>query len=386
MRYLKSKKFIFIIIITAILSLPIPSLAGDITTAPTFMPGFPMQAGENVMLMWAPLPGAVKYKIYLDGKEIGEATSTTYTVPMPKKSEVFKYTVIGVDATGELGPVSKEGVISPNSVVREPDFKHQFVDDILKITWKKVPFAVTYDIYRSETKESDLKLIASVDEEKYIDSEIKESENLDKDFFYKIVPKDKFDKSRPDTGIHKIIIWRSKRLPPPPDIPMMIMRSKQVMLIKGIGIKSVFDAKFFKDKNTMIYTDPMSVVIAVIDNNGRRIRTIGKKGPKTRHFGAPFKLCLDENDNIYVTDIVKERFFAYKKNGKRLYSAKAHIAQERDILKHYETGRPFWNAKLCGIVIYGDKLYIAEKNSGTIQIYKKAAGEFVGYFKNLETK
>jgi DNA-binding beta-propeller fold protein YncE len=345
-----------------------------------------MQAGENVMLMWTPVPGAAKYKIYKDGKEIGESIAPTFTVPLQKKQGVHKYTIAGIDSTGEKGPVSKEGILTPESIVFKPDFEYRFEDDLLNITWKKIHGAVKYDIYKAESKQGLYKLIASVNKEKYIDSQIKESESLDNSYYYKIIPKDKFNKTRPDTGIHKVKIWRSKRLPPPPDIPLMIMRSKQATLVRNRTIKSVFDAKFYKDKETMVYTDPMSHVIAVINKNGDRIRTIGKKGPRSKQFGAPFKLGLDEDDNIYVTDSVKERLFAYGKNGKILYSAKAHIAVERSIMKHYDTNRPFWATKLGGVVVYGDKLYIAEKESGTIQLYNKADGKFRGYLKNKETK
>ena len=66
------RKNIFIIIIATVLSffLTLSSLAGDVTVAPTFMPGFPMLAGDDVMIMWVPVPGAVKYRIYQNGKYI----------------------------------------------------------------------------------------------------------------------------------------------------------------------------------------------------------------------------------------------------------------------------------------------------------------------------
>jgi hypothetical protein len=58
--------------------------------APKFMPGFPISAGPQVIMMWAPVPGAAKYKIYLEGKQVGETSGVQHMLPAPEKSGQYK--------------------------------------------------------------------------------------------------------------------------------------------------------------------------------------------------------------------------------------------------------------------------------------------------------
>jgi DNA-binding beta-propeller fold protein YncE len=129
----------------------------------------------------------------------------------------------------------------------------------------------------------------------------------------------------------------------------------------------------------------MGNVIAVINKYGDRVRTIGQIGPKPDQFSAPFKLAVDEDDNIYASDGIKQRFFAYESNGTLIYSAKGHLVDEKEILDHYKKTKPFAVAKMAGIAPYEDKLYIVEKVSGCIQIYNKETGDFIEFLRNKET-
>ena len=86
-----------------------PTGSGDITTAPQWAPGFPMLNDNDVMFMWTPVAGAVKYRVYYYGKVLGELTAPTLTLPAPKGQGPHKYTVVGVDSSGVEGPSSSEG-------------------------------------------------------------------------------------------------------------------------------------------------------------------------------------------------------------------------------------------------------------------------------------
>jgi hypothetical protein len=351
------------------------------------MPGFPMLAGENVMIMWVLVPGAMRYRIYQDGEYIGENPAPPFTTPIPAEEGVYKYNIRGVDEAGTEGPVSKEGVVSIVKLIQPEDFNFFFKDDVLNIGWSVVPRADTYDIYKTISANDPYDLIACVAENRYVDSQVKLSENAGETFYYKIVSKDKYNRASADDEFIEVNVEKENSPDCCKEITLKIMRTKHVQITNfyfDYEIKSFFDTKLFNDKETMVYTDPISEVIAIIDKYGDRIMTIGEKGPNPDQFGAPFKLGIDEDDNVYVTDSIKDRFFAYDSDGELMYSAKSHLVTENEILDHHELTEPFKYTKLGGIVIYDDKLYIVERLSGTILLYDKNNGEYIDYFRNKE--
>jgi hypothetical protein len=228
---MKSKRIVSIMI-TVLMAVTFAfttvSFASSVAVAPSFMPGFPMLAGDNIMVMWVPVPGATKYKIYQNGKEIGEASGPPFTTPAPTVAGVYKYTIAGVDAAGAQGPVSKESVLSIIKIEQPKDIIHRFIGDTLNISWTPAPNTEIYDIYRSDAADGQFNLIASITEDKFVDSEIKRSENAEKTFFYKIVSKDKFNKTSPDKEIYEVKIEKAVAAAMKmKDLTLKIRRSKQ---------------------------------------------------------------------------------------------------------------------------------------------------------------
>jgi hypothetical protein len=379
-----SNRSILIFIIAAALALPLLSQAGSTMVAPSFVPGFPMPAGENVMILWVPIPGAVKYRIYLNGEPIGEATAPPFKYPYPSEPCVLKFTITGVDKEGNEGPKSKEGKISIIRLVQPCCFTESFKDERLRLRWEVVPNALIYDIYRADSKDGPYRLIASITETKYVDSEIKKSEKVDQTFYYKIVSKDKFNRSSTDDESHEVKIQKEAGPPPIPSPSLKIMRSKEVTFVKP-DILSCFDAAFLSDKKSLVLVDTFSQKIIVIDSTGKTIRTIGEAGIRPDQYKEPIRIAVDENDSVYVLDAKKPRIFAYDSKGALIYSKKVHTIDEAEIINHYSDS--MWIKeplvpKLNAIVVHDDHLYAADNMTGVIQIYDKYDGSFVDYYKN----
>jgi len=74
-RMMKARLVIPVFTTVLVLALAMAGAAEAALPAPKFMPGFPMLAGPQVILMWAPVPGATKYNIYLNGKKIAAVTA-----------------------------------------------------------------------------------------------------------------------------------------------------------------------------------------------------------------------------------------------------------------------------------------------------------------------
>jgi len=136
--------------------------------------------------MWAPVPGATKYNIYLNGKKIAAVTAIQHIVPAPTLGGEFKYQVSAVDASGAESPPSSAGVVRiimiepPSNLVARPDV------DRVPIRWKAAEGAVIYDVFRRKKGDSNWKMIASVTETRYEDTQA----NKGIDYQYAVKSKD----------------------------------------------------------------------------------------------------------------------------------------------------------------------------------------------------
>jgi len=387
---LMKKIMVTVIALSVMFIFAISSFAGNVTIAPQFMPNFPMLAGDNVMVMWIPVPGAAKYVIYQNDKSIGEAPAPPFTAPAPKDPGNYSYTIAGVDASGAEGPKSTANVISITIILPPTGLRHQMLGGLLNLGWDPAADAVIYDVFKSETKEGPFKLVISTTEDKYIDADVKQEESAGKSFFYKVQSKDRFNKMSVDSEIYEVKIVKEILAEIEKDLKLKIMRTKNaggaIPMGAGSDLKSVYGAKMFADRKSCVLTDPYNMKVQVIDYRGDFVKKIGEVGPKPEQMGSPNMLEVDSEDNIYITDVSKlDKFFAYDSNGNLLYAGKAHTVTEEAAKGKTEGKGEYTNAKLFGVAAFGDKLYIGETNSGTIQIYNKADGEFVGYFSNKKT-
>jgi hypothetical protein len=147
-----------------------PALAAPPT--PQWLPGQPLLAGQQVIAMWMPVPGAVKYVLYLDGKKISESAANQYIGVAPQDAGEHKYTVAALDASGAASAPSAPGLIRitkispPEEVIVRADDKSR---DVF-IRWGGVAGGSIYNIYKAESPDGPFKLLASQTDLAYKDS------------------------------------------------------------------------------------------------------------------------------------------------------------------------------------------------------------------------
>ncbi|MFC1856368.1 hypothetical protein ACFL2A_07525, partial [Thermodesulfobacteriota bacterium] len=339
----KFKNAVIALSMLVLLSFSVLSYAGGVTNAPTIMPNFPMLAGTNVMIMWLPVPGAVKYKIYLNGKEIGESPpGLPFNAPAPTDAGVYRYSISGLDPNGEEGPMSPESNLTITKIEQPKNISHQFLGELMNIRWDKAPSASIYDLYRAgpyPTKDSpdgskaEYKLLTSITETRYVDSEVKDGEDFyGKTYFYKVVSKDKFNKTSPDTEFYQVDI-----VEPIEDLnvetksySLKIQRTKEVKFAKplgqGTGVQSNYDCVFNKDGTEMIYIDLLASRIGVVDQYGDWVANLGSFGPKEGQFKTPTSISLDTvTGNIILSDQSKQVFMVFDDSYKQIGTYPIHF-------------------------------------------------------------
>ncbi|RJP25242.1 MAG: hypothetical protein C4529_01250 [Deltaproteobacteria bacterium] len=141
--------------------------------APNWMPGFPLLAGPQVILMWGPVPGAAKYNVYLDGKLIfKDQASFQATQAAPEAGGEHQFEVVAIDASGKEGARSRPGIIkivmleAPKDITLLPGEKQ------IQMRWNSASGAMVYDVFRREKGAKEFTLLGSVQETRYTDSNV----------------------------------------------------------------------------------------------------------------------------------------------------------------------------------------------------------------------
>jgi hypothetical protein len=381
------KKYIQLMVMVAmsLFLCRVPGFAGDVPLAPQMSGGFPMLAGEKVMIMWRPAPGAVKYKVYKDGKLIGEVPVSPFSAKAPTEPGTYKYTITGVNKDGVEGPASREGELTIAVLSQPQDIKHNFINMVLKLDWKAEPNADIYDIFRADKEEGPYTFIGSTNEAKYFDLDVsRELKRYGKSLFYKIVSKDKFNKKSPDTEFYEVIVKKfEKHMFFEPQRGLVIKATKEEMFVKP-DLATVSDVTLLADKMRVVCVDPVSGKIVIIGADGKVIRTVGEVGDKPDQLGSPIRVAVDRYDSIYTLDSKKSKIFAYDMHGELIYAVDYHVITEKEILDRHDGLSGPVTPKLNAIVIIDKTIYAADKVTGAIQLYNRSDGAFIDYLRSEE--
>ena len=109
-------------LVAAAVAVTAPVLAAG----PSWMPGFPMRMGTNVMLMWTPVPGASGYNVYKSDKEgtlgslLVAAPANNYmdaNVPMDKSAYYTVKIVIFCKKLGSKGDLKTAGNMLNDNII-----------------------------------------------------------------------------------------------------------------------------------------------------------------------------------------------------------------------------------------------------------------------------
>lgn len=171
--------------------------------APMWMPGFPMRMATNVMLMWAPIPGATAYNIYRSDKK-GELGALLMAAPMNNHMDVnvpltqtYYYTIRAV-AGGAEGEPSSQGEIVGAKPLDPPEMGGLlFQDGTLNMRWSGVSGAAFYNLYKSEKKEGPFNLVGSVQDVRFGDTAVEEG----KTYYYQVSGVDKLNVEGPKSKV-----------------------------------------------------------------------------------------------------------------------------------------------------------------------------------------
>lgn len=263
--------------------------------APTWMPNSPILAGTQVILLWLPVPGAAKYNIYLNDKKIGESTGIQHIFKAPEGAGEFIIRIAGVDASGAEGARSTPGVIRIVTIEPPGGLLSRLSGGKVALRWDKVKGAVIYNVYRSEQKEGDYKLVGSVQAENYTDIDVAKG----KLYYYAVSSKDLAGKESKRSNPLMVSLVEDVR------VEAVHYKFKAVSAIEE-GRVGFLDGKRVTGVTDLKLEKAAGVIWVVI---GSKLFRLSKKGEVLGEIGPVegvekfMKMDFGPDGNLYLSDL-----------------------------------------------------------------------------------
>ncbi|NOY46604.1 MAG: hypothetical protein GXP50_14310 [Deltaproteobacteria bacterium] len=140
--------------------------------------GFPMRAGNQVLLMWLPVPGAQAYRVVR--RDLGSREERSWRVISPQHVDAdaspngtYLYVVEALAPDGSVLAESEPRKLEGFKPLAAPKWGGHYVEGrAVNLVWGPVEGAVFYNLYRAE-KGKEPSLLASVQDVKYVDATVK---------------------------------------------------------------------------------------------------------------------------------------------------------------------------------------------------------------------
>ncbi len=224
---------VFLAVAILAIGLVLPQSVSAALPAPRWLPGQPLLAGSQVIAMWLPVPGAVKYVLYLNGEKIAESPANQYMGLAPADGGQYKYEVAAIDASGAEGPRSAPGAITitlivpPTELVSRANRQGRFVN----LRWKNPAGAAIINVYKSESADGPFNLIASITGEGHKDSDLEYGKN----YYYALSSKDVTGKESSRSNPLQVTIAEPEQAKVKIKLNLTAVPSKEVDRLRFVG-------------------------------------------------------------------------------------------------------------------------------------------------------
>ncbi len=361
----------------AILLGPALALAG--LPAPSFLPGQPMLVGNQVLMIWNPVPGAAGYVVFRNGEPVGRTTANQYLEPAPEASGTYRYQVAAEDASGLRGELSEPGVVKiqhiepPKRVVAWPDP----ASGTIGVLWDQVDGAVIYNVYRSADG-APFALVASVQDVTYVDGDVQAGVR----YAYRITARDatgaesapsaevEAQAARPERARRDELVFRA-------------LPTREVYRLERLGTDDLREVSFLGlgPAGKLWVVTPRTGRIHRLDRDGIEEAVLGPfVAEATGYALRPHKLGFADDGDLFVTDAL---------NGvlARLSPA-GELRWARGILTPPPQNAEVWEgfpdrvrslpATPSSVALVGDEIWVTDQRFQLLYRFSQQ-GELLGY-------
>jgi len=307
-------------------------MAAEIS-APSWMPSSPIMAGAQVILLWLPVPNAVKYNVYMNGKKAGESVGVQFMMPSPTESGEYSIIVVGVDAAGVEGAKSRPGVIKIVTVEPPASIIGRVVDNKASLRWDQAKGAMIYNVYRSEKEGGESKLLASVQSDSYTDSAVQPG----KAYFYTVTSKDLGGKESGKSKPFRLAI----------PLPQEVVKVTKVE-IKVVPTKPLAESLFLGSKKLQSFGDMklgLDGFVYVVDGGQKQVLKLDPKSlevvsvfPSTQEdkdkIRRPSSIGFSSDGRIFLADPGGQKVFVFDAAGKMVSEFPVPAPTDKEVLEN----------------------------------------------------
>ncbi len=347
--------------------------------APSWMPGSPIMAGSQVILLWMPVPNAVKYNIYLNGKKIGEAMAVQHIIPAPEASGEYAVEIAPVDASGAEGAKSRPGTFKIISIEPPGDIYVRAAEKAIQLRWDTSKGAVIYNVYRAEKEGADAKLVTSVQGDSYSDTAVQPG----KLYFYYVTAKDLSGKESAKSKVARGQVVKAAEVVQAVKVEIKVVPTKPAgegALFGKNKIEMFGDMKLAPNGFLYLVDSGQGHILKINADTLDVDRKFGGKGTEPGQFGRPFMLAISPEGNLYVTDVDQKKVKVFDADGTFQFDFAIPETKDKTIidgvLPHLRASGP----GIAGIAIDNKEnvVYVADARFNTIYRFDKT-GKFLGY-------
>lgn len=308
--------------------------AGAALPAPNWMPGSPIMAGTQVILLWLPIPNAVKYNIYLNGKKIGESPAVQYMMASPTESGEYSILIAAVDAAGAEGAKSAPGVIRIVTVNPPASVYGRVMENKVQLKWDQAKGAVIYNVYRADKETGEAKLLSSVQSDAYTDSAVQPG----KAYFYSVTAKDLAGKESAKSKPYRIEV----------PLPQSAAAKEAKVELKVVATKPVAESLFLGSNKVDMFGDMKPGPdghIYVVDAGKKQVLKVDPKSlevvsvfPSTpeekEKLGRPITIGFTSDGRAFLVDPFVKKVFVFNASGKMVSEFQVPTPTEKEVLSN----------------------------------------------------
>lgn len=253
---------------------------------------FPQRVGKQVMLMWEPVPGAVKYVVTRTGEtgksESWEISTNNVMDSNADPGETCTYKVVAKDAQGLVLGATPPGVVAGVKPLDPPKWGGSFQDaHRLMLSWQGDHRTVFYNLYRNLQGEKP-KVIAAISSTSYVDEDVLPETTYE--YFIRSV--DKMGVESKDSGHISLHVrkWEEKKVEEKAET--RLVEITKFLLAPEVKISEPTD--IIVRNNILYFSDLGSRSVMVVAQDGKLIRRFATKPPEYQGvWGIPWGICAD---------------------------------------------------------------------------------------------
>ncbi len=272
---------------------------------PNWMPGFPMRMATNVMLMWAPIPGATEYKIMraVEGQapaEVSKGPANNFMDMNVPSDKTFIYTVVAV-VGGETSAQSAPGKVAGQKPMNPPsNLLGRATEEGLVMRWNVVDGAAFYNVYKKEKTAANFMLVTSAQEAKYTDTTLQQ----EKTYQYYVTAVSNMSQESKPSETFEFTVEKAKAKVEIKQFDFKGVQIEKIGEIKGETgylLNSPVDFEL-DEKNGYFAVTDFNGYIQVFDLQGQFLQRYAE-APKDfkGKWGVPVGIHFDKEGNVWTT-------------------------------------------------------------------------------------